>query len=61
MLQPPDPDVPFSEDFLAEENVFEAISDLPTETKTSIGFKADKMILDCQYAGRQCFIRSVIE
>ena len=52
-----DPKVPLREEFIQQEDVIEAVSDLPFEKKSSIGFTAAGMILDCQYAGRQCFIR----
>ena len=51
------PAIPLREDFLVQEDVIEAISELPDEKKSSIGFTAAGMILDCQYAGRQCYIR----
>ena len=51
------PQTSYNEEFLTQENVIQAVSNLPIDKKKKIGFSAFGMLLDCQFAGKQCFPR----
>jgi hypothetical protein len=47
------------EDFKQEESLTEELADIPVENKTSLGYSATDLVLDCQFAGVECYPRSV--
>ena len=51
----------YTEDFIVEEEVVEALARLPLQQRKDIGFDIKEMLADCRYAGRQCTTEEFIQ